>query len=312
MLKEKTQQNYHTPVLLEESIESLQINPNGKYVDLTFGGGGYSNKILEKLNKGKLIAFDQDQDAADIAKGIQSNSFNFINSNFSLVEEELKEKGISEVDGIVADLGVSSHQIDTEERGFSFRFDSMLDMRMNINQDLTAKNIVNEYSIDKLATLFGAYGELEKPYSLAKAIIIKRTVNSINTVNDLKEVLQKFSPYGRENKFFAKVFQALRIEVNDELNALKKMLLGSLSILKSGGRVVIISYHSLEDRLVKRFFKTGNFKGEIEKDFFGNIIRPLEPLNIKVIKASEQEIKTNNRSRSARLRVASKFWENSK
>jgi len=297
---------YHTPVMLREALEGLSISPSGIYVDLTFGGGGHSSAILAQLNTGKLIAFDQDEDARENARGFTQKNFTFIDSNFRFFRQYLKMHGIIQVDGILADLGVSSFQIDTPERGFSTRFQSDLDMRMNPAAKKSALHVINEYPAEALATIFFRYGELRNAKALSRAITSARINKKIVTTEDLKEVLEPFMPRGREFKFLSKVFQAIRIEVNDELDALQEMLVQSLETLKPGGRLVVISYHSLEDRLVKNFMQTGNFEGRVEKDFYGNIVRPLDPVNRKPLVPTEDEIQKNKRARSAKLRIAEK------
>ncbi len=298
---------YHRPVLLNESIEALQIKEDGTYVDLTFGGGGHSMAILENLKEGKLFAFDQDADAEENAKRIASRSLKFIKSNFKFFDKFLKIHGAKQVDGILADLGVSSHQIDTPERGFSTRFDGELDMRMDNQSGKSAKHIINKYSEEDLHKIFGMYGEIKNAKSLAVAIVNARSEKMIKTNEDLKAILVEFAPRNREFKYFAQVFQALRIEVNEELEVLKEMLVRCVNVLKPGGRLVVISYHSLEDRLVKNFFNKGKFSGEVEKDIYGNELKPLKTITRKPILASALEIAENNRARSAKMRVAEKL-----
>jgi 16S rRNA (cytosine1402-N4)-methyltransferase len=298
---------YHKPVLLQESIDALQIEPAGTYVDLTFGGGGHSIVILEHLLEGKLFAFDQDPDAAVIASRIDSKGFKFIKNNFRYADKFLKLHGVKQVDGILADLGVSSHQIDTPERGFSTRYDGDLDMRMDQGATKSARDIVNKYTEGDLHKIFGMYGELKNAKSLASAIVARRSQDLIKTNEDLKKILIEFAPRNREFKYYAQVFQALRIEVNNELDALKEMLTRCMNILRPGGRMVVISYHSLEDRIVKNYFNKGKFFGEVEKDVFGNEIKPLKAVNRKPILASEHEISENNRARSAKMRIADKL-----
>ncbi|MEZ5195412.1 MAG: 16S rRNA (cytosine(1402)-N(4))-methyltransferase RsmH [Bacteroidales bacterium] len=296
---------YHQPVLLAESIEGLQIKEEGIYVDATYGGGGHSEEILKKLRKGSLIAFDHDQDA--LVNKLEDERLILINQNFRYMRNFLKLYKALPVDGILADLGVSSYQIDKPERGFSVRFEGELDLRMNRRKSLTAKNVVNEYSVNKLKEILIAYGELNNAYKIASQIESARSEQEIKTTAQLMEAVHKCAPRGLENKFYAKLFQALRIEVNDELGALKQLLEQSADLLKSGGRIVVISYHSLEDRLVKNFFKAGNFKGEMEKDFYGNVLTPFKLINKKPIVANDEEIKRNGRSRSAKLRIAEKL-----
>lgn len=299
---------YHKPVLLRESIEGLDIRPAGTYVDVTFGGGGHSRAILEKLTTGRLIAFDQDRDA--IENIIDDNKFTLINHNFRYLKNFLKYHDAIPVDGILADLGVSSHQFDEAGRGFSMRFRGALDMRMNTGQEKSASEVLNEYAEEELTTMFRNYGELPNAAAISRAICSQRKAGIIKTFEDLEATLGKFAQRGKENKFFAKVLQALRIEINDELAALKEMLMQSANVLKEGGRLVVISYHSLEDRLVKNFIKTGNFEGKQEKDFYGNPKRIFEPVNRKPITPSEKELRENNRSRSAKLRIATRLKPN--
>lgn len=302
-----TVMTYHKPVLLKESIEGLQIKSDGTYVDLTFGGGGHSMSILENIKEGSLYAFDQDPDAAENAARINSNCFKFIKNNFKFTDKFLKLHGVHKVDGILADLGVSSHQIDTPERGFSTRFEGELDMRMDKEASKSAKQVINNYTQEELHKIFGMYGEVKNAKTLAAAIVQARNQEAIKTNEDLKKVLYEFAPRGREFKYFAQVFQALRIEVNDELGVLKEMLTRCMNVLKPGGRIVIISYHSLEDRLVKNFFNKGKFFGDVEKDVFGNELKPLQAITRKPIVASEQDIIENNRARSAKMRIAEKL-----
>lgn len=302
-----TVMTYHKPVLLNESIEALQIKPDGTYVDLTFGGGGHSMAILEQLKIGKLYAFDQDPDAAENANRIDSKCFKFIKNNFRFADKFLKLHGVTKVDGILADLGVSSHQIDTPERGFSTRFEGALDMRMDKDSSKSAKQVINKYTEEDLHKIFGMFGEVKNAKSLAKAIVERRTQNAIKTNEDLKNILIDFAPRGREFKYYAQVFQALRIEVNNELEVLKEMLTRCMNMLRPGGRFVIISYHSLEDRLVKNYFNKGKFFGEVEKDVFGNVLKPLKSITRKPVLASDHEILENNRARSAKMRIAEKI-----
>ena len=296
---------YHSPVLLHECLEGLQIRPAGIYVDVTFGGGGHSKAILKKLNaKGKLFAFDQDQDA--IRNIIKDQRFTLIEANFSSLQKELKQRGAEKVDGILADLGISSHQIDEAERGFSTRFDGPLDMRMDRHGSTTAADIVNEYDAHELKKIFRTFGEVENAGRLVKLIIDARTIQSLRTIQDLKTAIEKCTPKGKEFRYLAKVFQALRIEVNQEMKALAQFLEQTVSVLKPGGRLAVISYHSLEDRLMKNFSRSGNVDGTIEKDFFGNKITPLTLITRKPIVPSEKEIETNSRARSAKLRIIEK------
>ena len=296
---------YHKPVLLTECIEGLKINPNGIYVDVTFGGGGHSNEILKILDNGKLYAFDRD---SDVLQNIPNDkNFKLIKSNYKHIKRFLRKEGLSKVDGILADLGVSSHQFDVHDRGFSFRFDSALDMRMDVSSSLTARNVVNEYSEEDLSDIFFHYGELRKSRILSKIIVQKRKISSIKTTTELVNTINHLVPEKKRNQFLSQVFQSIRIEVNDEIESLKQMLHDGVDLLNRGGRFVVISYHSLEDRLVKNLFKRGNLSGEIEKDFFGNIIKDLKEVNTKVIVASEKEQLDNSRSRSAKLRIAEKI-----
>jgi 16S rRNA (cytosine1402-N4)-methyltransferase len=297
---------YHVPVMLRECIEGLAVRPEGTYVDVTFGGGGHSKEILRHLGpEGRLIAFDQDVDAQ---KNIPSDGrFVFVDQNFRYLKNYCRLHNALPVDGILADLGVSSHQFDQPERGFSIRFDADLDMRMDQSSVLTAREVLNTYSEDQLHRIFGIYGEVKNARSLAKTIVTARLNSSIDTMSQFREVISRLIPKGKENKYLAQVFQALRIEVNQELEALQEFLEQAAEILAPGGRLVVMSYHSLEDRLVKNFINTGKFRGEVEKDFFGNTIKPLEAVTRKAITASEEEIKENNRARSAKLRVAVKL-----
>ena len=293
--------------MLTECIEGLAINPEGTYVDVTFGGGGHSLKILEQLREGRLIAFDQDEDAKKQADNIQSRSFTFCQENFRYMKQYLKLNGVTKVDGILADLGISSHQIDSPERGFSTRFDGPLDMRMNKKAGVTAAKLLNEYSGDKLHKIFGMYGEVKNAKTLARAIDQQRVIKKFESNNDLISVLKALAPRGREFKYYAQVFQALRIEVNQELEALEDFLMQCAEIMNKDGRLVLMSYHSLEDRMVKNFINTGKVYGELEKDFYGNPIRPFKAINRKPLEASEEEVKENNRARSAKLRIAEKI-----
>lgn len=293
---------YHTPVLLNESVNGLNIQPNGVYVDVTFGGGGHSAEILKKLTTGKLLAFDQDPDAT--ANTIQDKRFIFCHSNFRFVKNFLKYHKIGQIDGLLADLGVSSHHFDVAERGFTFQNDAPLDMRMNQGANITAADILNKYSRDELRRLFSQYGEVENAGRLASVIVSHRESEPFQMNQTFIEAIKPCIPRGAENKYQAKVFQALRIEVNKELESLKTLLMQCSDIIKPGGRLVVITYHSLEDRLVKNFVKAGNFEGEIEKDFYGNPITPFKAVNNKITLPSEEELKTNTRSRSAKLRIA--------
>lgn len=295
---------YHNPVLLHESVEGLNLRDGGIYVDVTFGGGGHSAEILSRLKGGRLIAFDQDEDAATNIPN--DERFSFVPHNFKYLKNFLQVLGIGKVDGILADLGVSSHQFDQAERGFSTRFDSNLDMRMDRNNPLTAAEIVHTYSEQELSRIFSVYGELNQAKRMAQAIAEARMVSPIHTTGRLKEVVGRFLLFGKENKTLAQLFQALRIEVNQELEALETMLVQSAQMLAPAGRLVVISYHSLEDRLVKNFMKSGNFTGEAEKDFYGNNLTPFNLINRKPITASPEETENNSRARSARLRIAEK------
>jgi 16S rRNA (cytosine1402-N4)-methyltransferase len=294
---------YHKPVLLHDSVDGLAIKGNGVYVDVTFGGGGHSREILSRLGEdGKLYGFDQDSDA--VANKPDDKRFVLIQQNFKDIQKYLKLYNAVPVDGVLADLGVSSHQFDTAERGFSTRFDGPLDMRMNKKDSLTAAKVINTYEQDKLREIFRNYGELDQPGNIARVIVNNRTEKPINTGEDLKAVLKPFVRHGKEQKFFAKVFQALRIEVNAELDALEKLLQQMVDVIKPGGRLVVISYHSLEDRLVKNYMRSGKFEGDAEKDFYGNVLAPFKPLTRKAIIASDKEQEDNSRSRSAKLRIA--------
>jgi 16S rRNA (cytosine1402-N4)-methyltransferase len=297
--------DYHTPVMLQECIEGLAIKPEGTYVDVTFGGGGHSRELLKHLGTdGRLLAFDQDADAQQ--KRIADDRFTFIDQNFRYLKNFCRLHDAIPVDGILADLGVSSFQFDQAERGFSIRFDAELDMRMNQSADLSAKEVVNNYTEADLHRIFGMYGEIQNSKSLAKTIVTARLNAPVNTVADLKNAIQNLIPRGKENKYLAQVFQALRIEVNQELEALKDFLMQSAEVLVTGGRLVVMSYHSLEDRLVKNFIAKGKFSGEVVKDLYGNDQKPLEAVSRGAITASEQEIQLNNRARSAKLRIAVK------
>ncbi len=301
---EQQEYSYHVPVLLQESLEGMNITPEGTYVDVTFGGGGHSREILRRLGaEGHLYGFDQD---ADAEQNIPADSrFTFVRSNFRYLYNFMRYHQVAgEVDGLLADLGVSSHHFDDQERGFSFRFDGDLDMRMNTRAGKTAADIVNTYTEEALADVFYLYGELKISRKLAAVIAKSRAVKKITTIGELLEVVKPFIGKDKEKKFLAQVFQALRIEVNDEMRALKEMLQGTLKVLKPEGRLVVITYHSLEDRLVKNFLKTGNFEGKAEKDFFGNVNSPFCLVNTKVIVPTDAEIERNPRSRSAKLRIA--------
>ena len=296
---------YHDPVLLDECLEGLNLRTEGIYVDVTFGGGGHSRAIVSKLDEGHLYAFDQDDDALE--NEMDDDRFTLINANFRDLKNSLRMYGVKEIDGLLADLGVSSHQFDVPDRGFSTRFDADLDMRMDQNSDLNAAQILNAYEQDELRNILKHYGELKRPGTIARVIYEAKEDRPIETVQQLKALLKPFAPKMQENKFFAQVFQALRIEVNDELNALKEMLTQAQEILKPGGRLVVISYHSLEDRLVKNLIQKGNFEGELEQDFYGNKLLSFKKISRKPILPTEQEIQRNNRARSAKLRVAEKL-----
>ena len=299
-----TWMEYHNPVLLKETVGGLDIKQDGVYVDATFGGGGHSREILASLgSNGRLIAFDQDKDT--LLNLIDDHRFLLINENFRFMQRFLRFHGVKAVDGILADFGVSSHQFDEPERGFSIRFDAMLDMRMNQQDVLSAHSLVNTYEEEALRQVFWQYGELRTAPVLAKTIVQARQITSIDTTFDLKTVLKKHLPKGRENKILAQIYQAIRIEVNQEIEVLKAFLLQTPSLLKTDGRLSVISYHSLEDRLVKRFIRNGLFEGEPEKDVFGNFEVPLKKVGSLIIPTSA-EIKSNNRARSAKLRIAKK------
>jgi 16S rRNA (cytosine1402-N4)-methyltransferase len=291
--------------MLQECIEALNIKPGGTYVDVTFGGGGHSREILKHLGEGgRLIAFDQDADAQQNI--IEDSRFEFVDQNFRYLKNFCRLHGAIPVDGILADLGVSSYQFDQADRGFSIRFDAELDMRMNQSSELTAKQVVNTYAEAELHRIFGIYGEIQNAKSLARTIATARLNGPLNTIADLKNAIAGLIPRGKENKYLAQVFQALRIEVNQELEALKDFLTQTAEVLGTGGRLVVMSYHSLEDRLVKNFIAKGKFSGEVEKDFYGNDQKPLEAVSRGAITATEEEIKENNRARSAKLRIAVK------
>jgi 16S rRNA (cytosine1402-N4)-methyltransferase len=295
---------YHNPVLLKECIDGLNINPEGIYVDVTFGGGGHSREILRHLTTGKLYAFDQDDDA--VKNKIDDERFVLIKQNFRYLKNFLKMYNALPIDGLLADLGVSSHQFDEAERGFSIRFDAKLDMRMDQNAKQTAADVLNTYSEEDLKRIFKLYGEVDNAGYLASIIFHNRKDKAIETVNDLKVMITKCVKRGKENQYYAQVFQALRIEVNKEMDVLQELLLQSLDVLKPGGRLVVISYHSLEDRLVKNIMRSGKFEGEVEKDFFGNQLTPFKQISKKPIVPSDEENKINSRARSAKLRIAEK------
>ncbi|MDJ1502257.1 16S rRNA (cytosine(1402)-N(4))-methyltransferase RsmH [Xanthocytophaga agilis] len=298
---------YHIPVLLKECIDGLNIKPDGVYVDVTFGGGGHSRLITEHLTTGKLFSFDQDEDAVANAESITYPGFQLIKSNFRHLRKFLKLYGAAKVDGILGDLGISSHQIDAPARGFSTRFPAQLDMRMDQTGDVSARDIVNSYSEEQLHKILGMYGEVKNARTLAAAITRNRFSKSIETTNDLISILQQYAPKGKEYKYYAQVFQALRIEVNQELTALEEMLSQAADVLRPGGRLVILSYHSLEDRLVKNFIRTGKFSGEAEKDLYGNTNVPFHIVTKKPIEPDADEIARNPRARSAKLRIAERI-----
>jgi len=302
---EMSSREYHLPVLLHDCLNGLLIDPSGIYVDVTFGGGGHSRAILEKLVSGRLIAFDQD---ADALKNVpEDNKFNLVPQNFKYLKNNLRLLGCNKVNGVLGDLGVSSHQFDIPDRGFSIRFDADLDMRMDQRSKLTASIILNEYSEDDLYRIFRTYGEVRSSGRLVSTILCARSAENIKTVFQFKEMIADCIDKRKPSQYLAQVFQALRIEVNDEMNVLQEFLKQSADVLKPGGRLVIMSYHSLEDRLVKNFIKSGNFEGKVEQDFFGNVIKPFKAINNKVITPSNEELKVNNRARSAKLRIAEKL-----
>ncbi len=300
-----TQNKYHTPVLLKDCIEGLKIQPEGIYVDVTYGGGGHSKEILKQLTTGRLIAFDQDDDALN--NKVEDERLILLKQNFRFLKNNLRLNNAVPVDGILADLGVSSHQFDEAERGFSTRFDANLDMRMDQHLRLTAKEVLNNYEEDQLRKLFMEYGELENSAKLARTICTQRKSKTIETGNDLKAIAKAFTRWGKENQYYAQLFQALRIEVNKELDALKELLIQALDVLKPGGRLVVISYHSLEDRLVKNFMRSGKMEGDAEKDFYGNSLAPFKLITRKPIIPQEMEMEQNSRARSAKLRIAEKL-----
>lgn len=295
---------YHIPVMLDPCIEGLAILPGGVYVDVTFGGGGHAKAILARLEGGQLFGFDQDSDA--LANAPQDPRFTFVQANFRDIKRYLRLHGIKQVDGILADLGISSHQIDAPERGFSTRFQGDLDMRMNQSAELSAKELLATADEGRLHKILGMYGEIKNAKTLAQSIVAERSVKPFTTTEGFTAFLKRFAPRGKEFKYYAQVFQALRIEVNDEMGALEELLLSAVELLKPDGRLVVMSYHSLEDRLVKSLMTKGKFQGEVEKDFYGNLLRPLEPVSRGAITASEEELALNSRARSAKLRIAKK------
>lgn len=300
-----SEQAYHIPVLLKETVDGLQIKPDGVYVDVTFGGGGHSRAILSRLSpKGRLYAFDQDEDA--LANAIDDERFVLINENFRYIKRFLRFYGVKKVDGILGDFGVSSHQFDVAERGFSTRFESELDMRMNQTNEISAFHVINDYEESRLAAVFFEYGELRAAKGIASAIVSERDKGKIKSSSHLKETIKRFLPKNKEHKVLAQVYQAIRIEVNQEIEALKEFLEQTQDLLEPGGRISLISYHSLEDRLVKRFIRNGLFEGEPEKDFYGNISVPFKKVGGLIV-PSHEEIKINNRARSAKLRVAERL-----
>lgn len=299
--------DYHVPVMLRESVDELKIVPEGVYLDLTFGGGGHSQGILEKIDKGHLYAFDQDMDAELNAQEITSRSFTFIRANFRYLSKYLRVHGVDKVDGIFADLGISSHQIDEASRGFSTRSEGDLDMRMNRDGGLSAGEWINKVTETELKSVIGKWGEVRNAGAVARVICSARANKEIETTTELTKIIEPLAPRGKHSKFYAQVFQAIRIKVNDEMTALNEGLEQGTGMLKQGGRFVILTYHSLEDRMVKNFFRCGKVTGEMEKDIYGNMIRPLIPVHRKPIPAGELEISKNSRARSAKLRVAEKL-----
>lgn len=303
LLRDGTGVDYHIPALLGPSVDGLNIKPNGIYVDVTYGGGGHSLEILRRIGPGgRLFGFDQDLDV--LANLPPDKRFTFVRANFCYLKNFLKYHGMEKIDGVLADLGVSSHHFDEEERGFSFRYDGKLDMRMNARADLTAATVINTYTEEQLADIFYLYGEMHSARKIARTLVKSREAQPVNGIFQLVDILKPFFAREKEKKDMARVFQALRIEVNQELDVLKKLLKASIEVLSPGGRIVVLTYHSLEDRLVKNFFRSGNFEGKIEKDFFGNILAPLRQINSKVIVADEEEVRRNPRARSAKLRIA--------
>ena len=297
---------YHIPALLDACMAGLAVQPDGTYVDVTFGGGGHSRAILERLgDKGRLYAFDQDEDAC--VNRIEDNRFTFVRSNFRFLKNFMRYYDVDSIDGLLADLGVSFHHFDASERGFSFRFDGALDMRMNRRARTTAADIIESYTQEQLSDIFYLYGELRSARKIAGAVVSARRVQKIDTTTRLVEVVSPYIDKRQEKKELAQLFQALRIEVNQEMEALRRMLLSACELVRPGGRIAILTYHSLEDRLVKNFFKTGNFEGRVEKDFFGRIESPIRPVNNKVIVPDDDEVIRNPRARSAKLRIAEKL-----
>jgi 16S rRNA (cytosine1402-N4)-methyltransferase len=296
---------YHIPALLDESIDGLNIRPDGIYVDITFGGGGHSKEILKRLTSGRLIAFDQDKDAG--RNIFDDERFTFLNQNFRFLKNNLRFIGVTSVDGILADLGVSFHQFDEPVRGFTFRHDTDLDMRMNLNSSIKASDLLARLEEKELSDIFREFGELSNSRKIAQLIVEARNERKIEKVSDLTGILDNLAPYKQMNKFYAKIFQALRIAVNHEIENLKEMLLQVPLLLKSGGRLVVITYHSLEDRVVKNFMRTGNLSGEETKDFYGNLLTPFRLIKRKVIVPTDKEISRNSRARSAKLRIAEKI-----
>lgn len=297
---------YHKPALLHESIDGLDIKPKGSYVDLTFGGGGHSLEVLKKLGKnGRLVVFDQDQDA--FVNVPEDKRLIFVGANFRYLKHYLRYHAIEKVDGILADLGISSHQIDQPERGFSFKSDAALDMRMDVRSKRTAAQLLNEAPREELVRIFKSYGELGNAFAISKAILEAREEAGIESTGDLEQVLGRFIPKHKPSKFLARVYQALRIEVNHEMEALREMLEQTAACLNPGGRLVVITYHSIEDRIVKNYMRSGNLQGEIKKDFYGNILSSWKLVNRSVITPSEEELKENNRARSAKLRIAERI-----
>jgi len=293
--------------MLAECIEALNIKPDGIYVDVTFGGGGHSLKILEHLKGGRLIAFDQDEDARKQSENIQSRSFTFCQANFKYMKQYLKLNGVAQADGVLADLGISSYQIDSPGRGFSTRFEGPLDMRMDRKATLTAAGVLNEYTEDQLHKILGMYGEVKNAKTLARALVQQRSVKKFDNSRALTDMLKPLAPRGKEFKYFAQVFQALRMEVNRELEALESFLMQCKDVIAPKGRLVVMSYHSLEDRMVKNFMNTGKVFGQLEKDFYGNPVKPFQTVNRKPMEATENEVKENNRARSAKLRIAERI-----